>query len=183
MIERPGVRRPGPQSAGTLRAMASTELHRVARGESSANEDLRSCAEEILYLLGVHGVDILFLNPGTDSAPLQEAGVALTERGVAIPRIIVCTFEGVALAAAHGHWQASRRLQAVFVHVDVGTQNLGALVHNVLRDRGGGVVLAGKTLTPRTPTRPARAIVSSIGSRTSPTRPALSAPMPSGPGS
>src|SRR6516225_5290776 len=145
MIEHPGARPPGPQSAGTLRAIASTELHRVARRVSSANEDLRSCAEEILYLLGVHGVDILFLNPGTDSAPLQEAGVALTERGVAIPRIIVCTFEGVALAAAHGHWQASRRLQAVFVHVDVGTQNLGAMVHNVLRDRGGALVLAGKT--------------------------------------
>jgi acetolactate synthase-1/2/3 large subunit len=37
------------------------------------------------------------------------------------------------------------RPQAVFVHVDAGTQNLGAMVHNVLRGRAGVVVIAGKT--------------------------------------
>jgi len=107
--------------------------------------DLRTCAEEILFLLREHGVDYLFLNPGTDSAPLQEAAAALAARQVPVPQIVGCTFEGVALAAAHGYWQMTRRAQAVFVHVDVGTQNLGAMVHNVKRDRAGVVVLAGKT--------------------------------------
>jgi len=107
--------------------------------------DVRTCAEEILFLLREHGVDYLFLNPGTDSAPLQEAVATLTARRVAIPKIVASSFEGVALAAAHGYWQMTRRAQAVFVHVDVGTQNLGAMVHNVKRDRAGVIVLAGKT--------------------------------------
>jgi acetolactate synthase-1/2/3 large subunit len=107
--------------------------------------DVRTCAEEILFLLREHGVDYLFLNPGTDSAPLQEAAAALASRRVPVPRIVASSFEGVALAAAHGYWQMTRRAQAVFVHVDVGTQNLGAMVHNVKRDRAGVLVLAGKT--------------------------------------
>ena len=107
--------------------------------------NLRTTAEHLLVLLHQHGVEHLFLNPGTDSAPLQEAAAVLTEDGVAIPRIITCTFESVALAAAHGYWQATGRLQAVFVHVDVGTQNLGAMVHNAFRDHAGVIVIAGKT--------------------------------------
>jgi acetolactate synthase-1/2/3 large subunit len=105
----------------------------------------RTTAEHLLWLLDQHGVEHLFLNPGTDSAPLQEAAAALAEAGVSIPRIITCTFESVALAAAHGYWQATGRVQAVFVHVDVGTQNLGAMMHNALRDRAGVIVIAGKT--------------------------------------
>lgn len=102
-------------------------------------------AEHLLWLLHRHGVEHLFLNPGTDSAPIQEAAVVLAEAGVAVPRVIGCTFEAVALAAAHGYWQVTGRPQAVFVHVDVGTQNLGAMMHNALRDHAGVVVIAGKT--------------------------------------
>ncbi|MEV5748893.1 thiamine pyrophosphate-requiring protein [Actinoallomurus sp. NPDC052308] len=105
----------------------------------------RTTAEHLLWLLHQHGVDHLFLNPGTDSAPLQEAAVTLAEVGAGMPKIITCTFESVALAAAHGYWQMTGRPQAVFVHVDVGTQNLGAMVHNAMRDRAGVVVIAGKT--------------------------------------
>ena len=111
------------------------------------NDEFRpaTTAEHLLWLLREHGVDNLFLNPGTDSAPLQEAAAALAEAGVPIPKIVTCTFESVALAAAHGYWQVTGRPQAVFVHVDVGTQNLGAMVHNALRDRAGVIVIAGKT--------------------------------------
>ena len=107
--------------------------------------ELGTCAEEMLWLLGAHGVEVLFLNPGTDSAPLQEAAAVLASRRISSPRIVLCSFESVALAAAHGYFQVTRRPQAVFVHVDVGTQNLGAMVHNVLRDRAGVVIVAGKT--------------------------------------
>ncbi|MFC4532330.1 thiamine pyrophosphate-requiring protein [Sphaerisporangium dianthi] len=102
-------------------------------------------AEHLLWLLAEHGVEHLFLNPGTDSAPLQEAIATLAKAGAPTPKVIICSFESVALAAAHGYWQVTRRPQAVFVHVDVGTQNLGAMMHNMLRDRAGVVVIAGKT--------------------------------------
>lgn len=105
----------------------------------------RTCAEELLYALGRCGVDVLFLNAGSDSAPVQEAALVLADQGVPFPRIVASTFESVSLAAAHGYWQVTRRPQAVWVHVDAGTQNLGAMVHNVLRDRAGVVVLAGRT--------------------------------------
>ena len=114
-------------------------------GGALTGAERTTCAEEVLHLLAVHGVEVLFLNPGTDSAPLQEAVASLSARGLPVPRIILCSFESVALAAAHGYWQMTRRPQAVFVHVDVGTQNLGAMVHNILRDRAGVVVLAGRT--------------------------------------
>lgn len=102
-------------------------------------------AEHLLWLLAQHGVEHLFLNPGTDSAPLQEAIATLSKAGVTIPKIVLCSFESVAMAAAHGYWQVTHRPQCVFVHVDVGTQNLGAMMHNALRDRAGVIVIAGKT--------------------------------------
>jgi acetolactate synthase-1/2/3 large subunit len=132
-------------SSWWLVAGSALDVSRREVAAAAPAADLRTCAEEVLHLLAVHGIELLFLNPGTDSAPLQEAFVALSGRGVPVPRIIVCTFESVSLAAAHGYWQATGRPAAVFVHVDVGTQNLGAIVHDVLRDRAGAVVLAGKT--------------------------------------
>lgn len=125
-----------------------------------ADIEFQTCAEELMYLLFAHGVEYLFLNPGTDSAPLQEAAASLLARDLSIPKIVTCSFESVALAAAHGFWQRSGRPQAVFVHVDVGTQNLGAMVHNILRDGGGVLVLAGKT--------PYSENIASAGSRSSP---------------
>ncbi|GGK88667.1 acetolactate synthase I/II/III large subunit [Sphaerisporangium melleum] len=102
-------------------------------------------AEHLLWLLAEHGVEHLFLNPGTDSAPLQEAMATLAKAGVATPKVVICSFESLALAAAHGYWQVTGRPQCVFVHVDVGTQNLGAMMHNMLRDRAGVIIIAGKT--------------------------------------
>ena len=69
---------------------------------ASSLADVRNCAEEVLFLLREHGVDYLFLNPGTDSAPLQEAVAALTSRQVPVPRIVTSSFESVALAAGAG---------------------------------------------------------------------------------
>lgn len=106
---------------------------------------LKTTAEHLVSLLAAHGVEYLFLNPGTDTAPVQEAVYALTEAGLPAPTVLLSTFESVSLAAAHAYWKMTGRPQAVFVHVDAGTQNLGAQVHNVLRDRAGVVVIAGKT--------------------------------------
>jgi len=106
---------------------------------------LKTTAEHLVYLLAAHGVEYLFLNPGTDSAPLQEAVYALQDAGVPTPTVLMSTFESVSLAAAHAYWKLTGRPQAIFVHVDAGTQNLGAMVHNVMRDKAGVVVIAGKT--------------------------------------
>ena len=106
---------------------------------------LKTTAEHLVSLLAAHGVEYLFLNPGTDTAPVQEAVYSLAEAGLPAPTVLLSTFESVSLAAAHAYWKMTGRPQAIFVHVDAGTQNLGAMVHNVLRDRAGVVVIAGKT--------------------------------------
>ena len=106
---------------------------------------LKTTAEHLVSLLAAHGVEYLFLNPGTDTAPVQEAVYALAEAGLPAPTVLPSTFESVSLAAAHAYWNMTGRPQAVFVHVDAGTQNLGAMVHNVLRGRAGVIVIAGKT--------------------------------------
>lgn len=105
-------------------------------------------AEAFIRLLAAHGVAVVFLNPGTDTAPLQEAIVALRHGGVTVPRIQLCPDERVAMAAAQALWQLTGQVQVVIVHVDVGTLALGASVHNAQRTNAGVVVVAGTA--PRT---------------------------------
>lgn len=102
-------------------------------------------AETYARALAVHGVDYLFLNPGTDTMPIQEALSKLEQLGQPTPRTVLCPFELVALAAAHGYYAVTGRAQAVLVHVDVGTQNLGGMLHNAQRGRAAVLISAGRT--------------------------------------
>jgi acetolactate synthase-1/2/3 large subunit len=105
-------------------------------------------AEAFVQLVVAQGVETIFLNPGTDTAPIQEAVVALRAGGADVPRIQLCPDERVAMAAAQACWQYTGRPQLVIVHVDVGTLALGASVHNAQRTNSGVVVVAGTA--PRT---------------------------------
>ncbi|HSR22077.1 MAG TPA: thiamine pyrophosphate-binding protein, partial [Candidatus Eisenbacteria bacterium] len=101
-------------------------------------------AADLVALLADEGVSHLFINPGTDTAPVQEALAAARASGAALPRTVLCLHEHVALSAAIGHHMASGRPQAVMVHVDAGTLNLGGAIHNAQRNRVPVVVLAGR---------------------------------------
>jgi acetolactate synthase-1/2/3 large subunit len=102
-------------------------------------------AEAFVRALMNQGVDCLFLNPGTDTFPVQEALSKLEQLGQPVPRTVLCLFEVVALAAAHGYYAATGRAQAVLVHVDVGTLNVGGMLHNAQRGRAAVVIAAGRT--------------------------------------
>ena len=102
-------------------------------------------AETFVRALAAHGVDYLFLNPGTDTISIQEALSKLEQLGEPVPRTVLCLFELVALAAAHGYYAVTGRPQAVLVHVDVGTQNLGGMLHNAQRGRAAVLITAGRT--------------------------------------
>lgn len=106
--------------------------------------EIGEVAEGYLEALTAQGVEYLFLNPGTDTFPIQEAAAKLAALGRPAPRIILCLFEVVALAAAHGYYAATGRPQAVLVHVDVGTQNLGSMLHDAQRGRAAVVIAAGR---------------------------------------
>jgi acetolactate synthase I/II/III large subunit len=107
----------------------------------------RNTADLLVLALAEQGVEHIFLNPGTDTAPVQEALAHCASSGARVPRVVTCAHEAVALAAAHGYFAVTGRPQVVLVHVDVGTQNLGAMMHNAFRGEAGVVVIAGLTPT------------------------------------
>lgn len=96
-----------------------------------------------LEALAELGVAYAFVNFGSDHAAIIEALAAARVEGRRLPEIIVCPHESVALSAAHGYAQSTGRPQAVIVHVDVGTQNLGGALHNASRGRIPVLIFAG----------------------------------------
>jgi acetolactate synthase-1/2/3 large subunit len=89
------------------------------------------------------GVTHVFINSGTDYPPIIESWAKYEAEGRKKPEIIISPHEYPALCAAQGFAQLTGKTQAVFVHVDVGTQNLGGAVHNAFRCRVPVYILAG----------------------------------------
>lgn len=108
----------------------------------------RSAGALIIDALREAGVTHLFANFGSDHPAIIEALAADRERGEDTPTVILCPHEATALSAAHGYAAVTGRPQAVFVHTDVGTANLGGAVHNAARSRVPVFIFAG--LTPYT---------------------------------
>ena len=101
-------------------------------------------AEAFVELLIANGVEYIFLNPGTDTFPVQEALSKYKAMGRSTPEVILSLHESVGMAAAHGHFMLSGRPQVVLVHVDVGTQQVGGALHNAQRGRIGVIFCAGR---------------------------------------
>ena len=115
------------------------------RADPSGERDRITAAERLLRSFGRHDVEYVFANFGTDHTPLLEAAARLREEGeaAAVPTFLTCPHEFAAMSAAHGFAAATGRPQAVLVHVDVGTQNLGAAMHNAHRANVPVFVVAG----------------------------------------
>lgn len=101
-------------------------------------------AEAFVELLNANGVEYIFLNPGTDTFPIQEALSKFKALGKRTPQVILSLHESVGMAAAHGHFMLSGRPQVVLVHVDLGTQQVGGALHNAQRGRIGVIFCAGR---------------------------------------
>jgi len=91
------------------------------------------------------GVTHVFANLGSDHPGFIEAYARARRDGVTerLPELIVCPHESVALSAAQGYAQVTGQAQAVIVHVECGTQNLGGMLHNVARGRVPVLIFAG----------------------------------------
>lgn len=101
-------------------------------------------AEAFVELLNANGVEYIFLNPGTDTFPIQEALSKFKAMGKRTPEVILCLHESVAMAAAHGYFMVNGRPQVVLVHVDIGTLQVGGELHNAQRGRVGVILCAGR---------------------------------------
>lgn len=90
------------------------------------------------------GVTHCFVNLGSDHPSIIEAMVkGQRENPDQMPRIITCPNEMVALSMADGYARLTGKPQCVIVHVDVGTQGLGAAVHNASCGRAPVLIFAG----------------------------------------
>ncbi|KAG9230949.1 acetolactate synthase-like protein catalytic subunit [Amylocarpus encephaloides] len=91
-----------------------------------------------------YGVSHCFVNLGSDHPSIIEAMVkGQNEKKGQFPRIITCPNEMVALSMADGYARLTNKPQAVIVHVDVGTQGLGAAIHNASCGRAPVLIFAG----------------------------------------
>ena len=98
-----------------------------------------------LEALAEAGVEYVFANLGSDHPGLIEALAQAKAEGreAEFPRLIVCPHETVALSAAHAYAMVTGQPQAVVVHVDSGTQNIGGAVNNAMRGRVPVLIFAG----------------------------------------
>jgi acetolactate synthase-1/2/3 large subunit len=103
-------------------------------------------ASRYLATLAEHGIESLFVNAGTDFAPIVEAYAHNKEAGGAtLPVPVVCTHENLAAGMAHGAYLASGRPQALMLHVSVGTANAVCAVTNAAREHVPMLVTAGRS--------------------------------------
>ena len=105
----------------------------------------RIAAEDYLDALAAHGIDHLFVNPGTDFAPIIEAFARAGRTNRKVPRPMVVPHEHAAVAMAHGYTLVTGRPQAVMLHVNVGLANsINALI-DASRDRVPLLLTSGRT--------------------------------------
>lgn len=104
-----------------------------------------SVAETFLALLKQKGVDHLFINSGTDAAPIAEAYARQHLSGLDFPTALIGTHENLVVGMAHGYTMVTGRPQAVMVHVSVGAANAVCGVMNAKRDEVPMLFIAGRS--------------------------------------
>ncbi|AXF56952.1 thiamine pyrophosphate-requiring protein [Salicibibacter kimchii] len=89
------------------------------------------------------GVSYIFANFGSDHPAIIESLTDAAKNNKELPKVIISPHEFVAMSAAHGYAQATGEPQAVIVHVECGTQNLGGAIHNAFKGKVPVLVFAG----------------------------------------
>ncbi len=102
-------------------------------------------ADALLEALQESGISYLFSNLGSDHPAIIEGMAKAKALGNPLPKAIISPHEYVALSAAIGHYLVSGEAQGVFVHTDVGTQNLGGSLHNAARSHVPVFIFSGET--------------------------------------
>lgn len=105
-----------------------------------------TASDVFLESLWMGGVRFAFSTFGTDHPGLAESWArhAADNNYPSIPNMVLCQHENVAINAALGYAHFTGHGQAVIVHVDVGTLNLGAGLHNALRNTLPVLIFAGQ---------------------------------------
>ena len=108
------------------------------------NTTVGSGAEAVLETFDQLGIDRIFLNPGIDLVPLMAATAHFARAGRKGPRLITCTDESVAVAAAHGAAMVSEKTQVVAVFEDIGLLQGGGAIANLNYGQIPVILLSGR---------------------------------------
>ena len=106
---------------------------------------VENAAQAYLELLKAKGVKYFFVNPGTDSVPINDAFSRFAAEGKESPKLVLVPHEAPATAMAYGYAMVTGEPQVVMVHVNVGTANALCMVMNAQRARVPIIMTAGRT--------------------------------------
>ncbi len=101
-------------------------------------------SDAILESLKTNGIDYLFVNAGSDFAPLIESYAGVEDPST-FPETLIIPHECVAVGMAHGFYLATGRPQGVLVHVHVGLANAVMGIVNAHSDNIPMIVISGRT--------------------------------------
>ena len=93
------------------------------------------------------GVEVVFVNSGTDFPPVIEGLAEADAHEVDVPRTILVAHEHAAMGMAHGYYFATGRPQAVMLHTNVGLSNGATGAINAATDHVAMLLLSGRTPT------------------------------------
>ena len=126
--------------------MTTEAARRIPPPTKQLSSAIETVAEAYLAALRSRGIERLYLNAGTDFAPIAEAyGRLQTGASAPFPEPVLATHENLAMGMAHGAYLMTGRPQAVMFHVSVGTANAVCGVMNAARDQIPLLVTAGRT--------------------------------------
>ena len=112
--------------------------------DSTTPETQHTTARYFLEGLQETGIRYLFSNLGTDHVTLIDEMARLQAEGQAMPEVVLCPHENVAIHMAGGYAAVTGQGQGVMVHVDAGTANAAMGMHNLMRARLPVLLMAGK---------------------------------------
>ncbi|MBI2961416.1 MAG: hypothetical protein HYY28_13980, partial [Betaproteobacteria bacterium] len=105
----------------------------------------QTVAGAYLELLALRDIDYLFATAGSDFSPIIEAYAAAKHSGARVPRPVLVPHENVAVSMAYGYTMLTGRVQAVMVHVGLGTANALCGLFNASRENIPMLFAAGCT--------------------------------------
>ncbi|KYK56419.1 thiamine pyrophosphate enzyme [Drechmeria coniospora] len=139
------LRRPSLALPSTARSVPARQASTSTSSAMAADaSNMYTASFAFFEAIWEAGITHCFVNLGSDHPSIIEAMVkGQREARAKFPRIITCPNEMVAMSMADGYARLTGKPQCVIVHVDVGTQGLGAAVHNASTGRAPVFVFAG----------------------------------------
>ena len=127
--------------------MTGSHAHGSGNGPESRSAPGITAGGAVFERLTQLGVDVVFVNSGTDFPPVIEGLAEADAHEVDVPQAIIVPHEHAAVGMAHGYYFATGRPQAVMLHTNVGLSNGATGAINAATDHVPMLLMSGRTPT------------------------------------